>query len=99
MTTTKNAVAEMIRAQLGRSLYMFGASNLLAGERDLSFKLGRNPKGATHVVITLATDDTYTVEVSKVRGYKITMMATLDGVQVSELASTIERHTGLYASL
>ena len=72
MTTSTAAptpsIADTILAQLGghRFIAMTGTNNFLADTRSLSFKLprGTNTK-ATHVVITLDADDTYTVEFVK----------------------------------
>ena len=93
-------VAKVIVEQLGPMAFMMmGATNKLAGERDLSFKVGKNAKGVTHVKIELDPSDTYNVTFFKVRGLKIDKVDEVTMVFVDGLKKTIEKGTGLYLSL
>jgi hypothetical protein len=94
-----NEIARNIVEQLGNgTLAMLGARNLLAGERDLTFKI-MGSKKATHIKIALAADDTYTVTFMKVRSLNVTTVAEETMVYVDSLHKTIEAHTGLYTRL
>lgn len=98
-------VAQTILAQLGgqRFVVMTGARNLVSDahcERGcLSFKVGKNAKGVTHVRITLQADDLYRVETLKVRGMTITPVADVRGVYADKLRATFTAATGLDTSL
>jgi hypothetical protein len=95
-----NQIATTIAAQIGnRAFAMMGAKNLLASERALQFKIGRNAKGVTHVTVTLDPTDTYTVKFDRVRKYVAKPVAEVEGVYVDSLRSVIESNTGLYLSL
>lgn len=98
-------IAQTILAQLGgnKFLAMTGARNLVGDahcERgSLSFKVGKNANGVTHVRITLTTADLYRVESLKVRGMTIATLATADGVYADQLRATFTAQTGLDTSL
>jgi len=99
-----NAVAKIIVSQLGnRGLTMLGASNLVAGENSLTFKIGRNGKSVSHIRITLQPSDTYTVESLRVRksgGVPVCKtLETCEDVHVESLRRTIEGFTAMYMSL
>ncbi len=94
--STNVEIAETIRQQLGnRSLFMVGAKHLGAVERGLSMKIMRNAKSVTMLVIVLAADDTYTVQVWKGRGVHARMDHEVEGVYVDALHDTLEAETGL----
>lgn len=64
-------VATQILEQLGgnRFVAMTGAKQFVGGERSLQFSIGRGATNKTNKVrVTLATDDTYTVEFFNLRG-------------------------------
>jgi hypothetical protein len=98
-------VAQAILAQLGgqRFLVMTGARNLVGDAQrergSLSFKVGKNAKGVTHVRITLQADDLYRVESLKLRGVSVAALATADGVYADQLRATFTAQTGLDTSL
>lgn len=95
-------IAETIRRQLGqKALAMLGARDLLATERGLKFKIGKNSRGITHIVITLADDDTYTVTFWKITkgGLNAKAVIETEGVYADNLHHVIEIATGLYTSL
>lgn len=96
-------IAKTIASQIGnRAFVMMGASNFVADIDSLSFKVGRNPKGVTHIDITLDPSDSYTVEFLRcnLRAKEIRkVLGTYDDVYVEELHSLIESETGLALSL
>jgi hypothetical protein len=98
-------VAETILAQLGgqRFVAMTGARNLVGeANRDrgaLTFKVGRNARGVTHVRITLTDADLYRVETLKVRGGVVATLADVQGVYADKLRQVFTAATGLDTSL
>jgi hypothetical protein len=93
-------VGRTIAEQIGtRAFMMMGAKNLMASDTSLQFKVGRNAKGVTNIVIRLDPSDTYTVRFARVRGSKITDLAVISDVYADSLHVVIEEHTGLYLSL
>lgn len=96
-----NQVAQTILQQLGgnRFVVMTGASNLLGRPDGLSFKVGRNPKGVTHVRVTLTAMDDYTVEFLRIRGTKVQPVGYTEGVYDDSLARVFRANTGLETSL
>jgi hypothetical protein len=104
-TTTKEGtmekVGQTIANQIGNKAFtMMGAKNLMLTENGLQWKIGRNPKGVTHITVTLDPTNTYTVKFQKVgRNYKVTDIATFEDIYTYMLHTTIEQTTGLYLSL
>ena len=102
-TSTSLQVAKTILEQLGgrRFIAMTGAKNFLGSERSLSFRLpsyfARN--GINAIRITLAANDTYTVEFSKIRGTKFTAVSTHEGIYWDGLAALFTAETGLFTTL
>ncbi len=95
-------IAQTILQQLGgnRFIAMVGARNLASVNGNaLSFKVGRNSKGVTHVMITLAPADLYTVETFKCRGMEIAKLATVENVYAENLREVFTAQTGLDTSL
>lgn len=95
-------VAATISKQLGFTLNMIGAKNLIAYPDALALKVGRNPKKVTHLKITLDAGDTYSLTFSKVptvrqmcAGKDTEILADVSGVYVSNLKDVIKTHTGL----
>lgn len=113
MTTTTNenelkarklAQANTIARQIGNgALFMMGAKNLIAHTTEenaaLSFKIGRNDNGITHLKITLEPSDTYSIKFLKVRGLNVSTVAEVDMVFEDVLKQVIENRTGLRLSL
>jgi hypothetical protein len=104
MNTTMQ-VAETIRAQIGPLAFrLIGASALVGDENSLTFKVGSNAKGVTHIKVTLDPSDTYTVSARKVRISRTTyaidnrVVAEVSGVYFDGLRAAIESATGLYTS-
>ncbi len=96
-----NQVANTILEQLGGNLFvaMTGATNFLGREDGISFKIGRNAKGITHLRITLTAMDDYQVEFLKIRGVSIKPVAFREGLQAANLADVFRSVTGLETSL
>ncbi len=99
-------IASTILDQLGGAVAMMGVKTMGFGDSCLTMKIGRNPKRATHVTITLASDDTYAVLVQRVPGIKgivagrkIVDLAKVSGVYASNLHDVLEAETGLYMRL
>lgn len=90
-------IAKTILEQLGGSRFviMTGAKNFVSGGKDLSFKIGRNDKGVTHVRIVLNSKDLYDVEYLKVRGIKREVLSEENDLFFDNLQSSFTRNTGL----
>jgi len=92
-------IARTIQTQLGGALVMMGAFNLIDHGDALSFKF-RGSRKANYLKITLAGDDTYTMDFLKLgRNFSIKEVASFSGVYASNVKSVIESTTGLYTSL
>ena len=93
-------VAQTIAKQLGnKALVMMGAKNLVAGKKDLSFRIGRNSKGINYIKITLTAMDTYDVEFGAIRGMNYKIKSEAKGIYADMLHDVIEKNTGMYLSL
>lgn len=94
-------IAQTILQQLGGNKFvaMTGASNLLGSDNGLSFKIGRNQKGVTHVRVTLTAMDDYIVEFLRIRGAKVDPVAFCQDIYGDTLARTVADKTGLALSL
>jgi hypothetical protein len=95
-------VAQTILAQLGGNMFamMTGAKGFVAGPDHLFFAVGRNAHGVNRVRVTLAADDTYTVEFYKM--YKLELKPTVPavtGVYADNLRQVFKQYTGLDTSL
>ena len=98
-------VAETIREQIGPLAFrLIGASTLVGDANSLTFKVGKNAKGVTHVKVTLDPSDTYIVSARKVRINRTTYavdsreVGKVSGVYFDGLRGAIESVTGLYTS-
>ena len=99
-------VARTIASQIGRgSMRMLGAKDFVGDSKSLTFRVGRNAKGVTHIKITLDPDDTYTVEFFAVRRSKSPpyihrkLLSSHANTYVGELHRTIETGTELYTRI
>lgn len=95
-------VAQTILEQLGgnRFVVMTGATNFVGRPDGLSFKVGANGKGVTHVRVTLTPADVYTVEFFAIRGTRpIKTLAIAEGVYADKLGETFAAKTGLAVRL
>ena len=96
-------VANTIRDQIGhRALTMMGARNLTGDTDRLIWKVGRNAKRVTAVVVILDPSDTYTVEFwhqKRMPSGEMVKLASHSGVYFDMLHAIIEKETGFYLSL
>jgi hypothetical protein len=107
----RKSVANEIQTQLGKSLFMFGAKNLVSGESDsgiigydkphrgyLTFDVAK-PRGAK-ITILLNKTDMYDVVMGKAdRSYNWKVLKTAENIGVDNLIPTIEKFTGMRGSL
>lgn len=96
-----------ILEQLGgpRFVLMVGARSIAGCERTLSFRIGRNRPGVTHVTIELNGLDLYDLDFTSVRsrGHGLGMyrrtVARVFGLGAEQLRATFTTVTGLETSL
>lgn len=103
----KEATAKAERLQLAKTIFqqlggnrfpiVTGASNFVAIERGLTFKLPSNitKNHISHVKIELTGRDDYDVTFLAIRGTKCKEVASLEGIYCDQLQDVIETHTGL----
>jgi len=98
----KNETANTIAKQLGFTLKMIGAKNLIAYPDALAFRIGTNPKKANHLKITLNENDTYSMTFSKVpsvrqlcAGKNTETVFEVSNVYAGSLKEIIKAQTGL----
>lgn len=95
--------AQTLMDQIGhRARVMIGAKQFAFGEQGLSFRIGRNAKGVTHVRINLNGLDLYDMEFLACRAGRnpsIKIKARHDNVYADMLNGIIEQETGMYTSL
>jgi len=96
-------IASTIIDQLPRAAFtMMGARDLIDTGTGLKWRVGRNSKRVTHVMVTLDQGtDTYTVATYRItkHGVNVVLLSDIRGVYVDALRVTIENATGLYLSL
>lgn len=96
-TEEQKQVAETIIEQLGGRLTpMIGAYNMFHhAEGALSFRFkARASNSANHCKVTLV-DDLYTVVFTSIRGTKVNVKGTFEGIYNDQLKELFERETGL----
>lgn len=104
-TATVKMDAATAIAQLGGNRIFamaFSARQSVAGEDGLLLKVARGLKAtgsASHVHVTLAADDTYTVATMRVTRAGGKTLEKRTGVYADGLRETVERMTGLYLTL
>jgi hypothetical protein len=103
MNANETSVAEIILSQLGgagRLTAMIGAHSFTSDGPALCFKFKAKAKNkAKAVKVTLASDDTYTLEMWSMRGLDCKKVTELDGLYCDNLKRAIESETGLYLSI
>lgn len=94
-------IGTTIFEQLGgnRFSFMVGMRSVTTTERGLRFTIGRNMTSANLVEVTLGADDTYTLQLFRVRSRVWTLVDSAVGVMVADLRRVFEERTGLYTSL
>ena len=90
-------IAKTILQQLGgnRFIAMTGAKNFGSSSKSLQFKIGRNSKSISHVIITLKSSDLYEMEFIRIRGTKRTVVKKVKGVYADQLQTMFTKYTGL----
>ena len=98
---TESQVAKTILQQLGgnRFIAMTGAKNFGSSKNSLQFKIGRNSKSISHVIITLKSSDLYDVEFIRIRGTKRTVVKKVKGIYADMLQKIFTKYTGLRTRL
>ena len=96
-----NTTAQTILKQLGgsRFLAMTGAKNLVGDSNMLMFSLPKNQSKGNKMRVTLDANDTYTVELFKIRGCDVSTLATREGVYFDSLQEVFTSLTGMYTAL
>ena len=99
--TESQQVAKTILQQLGgnRFIAMTGAKNFGSSKNSLQFKIGRNSKSISHVIITLKSTDLYDVEFIRMRGVNRKVVKKLKGVYADQLGKIFTKFTGLRTRL
>lgn len=100
-TANKNLVAKTILEQLGGNKFiaMTGARQFGAGEKSLTFKIGRNNSKANHVRITLNCMDTYDMAFIKVYKFDAKTVSAKGSIYAEDLQRVFTGETGLNTSL
>jgi hypothetical protein len=100
---TDMTVANTIARQIGnQALTMLGAKNLLGGADSLTFRIGRNAQGVTHIKVRLDPSDTYTMQFLKAGRapkYEVKVVSEVEDVYAEDLRRIIEMKTGMYTRL
>ena len=97
----ESRVAKTILQQLGGNKFiaMTGAKNLGSTNKSLQFKIGRNSKSISHVIITLKSSDLYEMEFIRIRGTKRTVVKKVKGVYADQLQTIFTKYTGMNTRL
>ena len=94
-----NEISKTIYNQIGNQAFkMMGAKNIGYDKDSLSWKVGRNSKGITHIKVVLNLMDLYEITFFKIRGTS-RKENLIDNVYADQLHKIIETNTGLYLSL
>ena len=99
--TESQQVAKTILQQLGGNKFiaMTGAKNFGSSKNSLQFKIGKNSKSISHIIITLKSSDLYDVEFIRMRGTSRKVIKKLTGVYADMLRKIFTKYTGLRTSL
>ena len=96
-------VANTITQQIGnRALTMLGAKDLMGDKDSLTFRIGRNAQGVTHIKVRLDPSDTYTMQFlrkGRAPRYEHKVVSEVDDVYAEDLRRIIELKTGMYTRL
>ena len=97
-----NSQAQTLLNQLGGNRFkaMVGAKDFGIGSDGLHFKIGRNAKSISHVVIDLDRGkDLYDIKFLRVRAGKIKVVKKLKGIYADQLGEIFKRYTGMNVRL
>ena len=78
---------------------MTGAKNFGSSRNSLQFKIGRNSKSISHVIITLKSSDLYDVEFIRMRGTSRKVIKKVKGVYGDMLPKIFKKYTGMNVRL
>ena len=98
---SKSQAQELLN-QLGGNRFkaMVGAKDFGIGSDGLHFKIGRNSKSISHIVIDYDRGkDLYNMKFLRVRMGKVKVVKQLKGIYADQLQNVFTRYTGLYTSL
>ena len=94
--------AKTLLQQLGGNKFkaMVGAKDFGIGSDGLHFKIGRNSKSISHIVIDLDRGkDLYDMKFLRVRAGKIKVIKKLKGIYADQLGDIFKRYTGMNVRL
>ena len=99
--TESQQVAKTILQQLGGNKFiaMTGAKNFGSSKNSLQFKIGKNSKSISHVIITLKSSDLYDVEFIRMRGTSRKVVKKVKGVYADMLGKIFKKYTGMNVRL
>ena len=99
--TESQQVAKTILQQLGGNKFiaMTGAKNFGSSKNSLQFKIGKNSKSISHVIITLKSSDLYDVEFIRMRGTSRKVVKKVKGIYADMLRKIFTKYTGMRTSL
>ena len=78
---------------------MTGAKNFGSSKNSLQFKIGKNSKSISHIIITLKSSDLYDVEFIRMRGTSRKVVKKLKGVYADMLQKIFTKYTGMNTRL
>ena len=99
---SSHPVANTIATQLGASLCMMGAKDLVGSEKSLRFRIGRGAqRGVTHIEISLNEFDLYDIKLIKYLPRKLEskLIESYSNVYVMDMKYIIGKATGFSMSL
>ena len=110
MIKLKNLISEKLSSsqaktllkQLGGNRFkaMTGAKDFGIGNDGLHFKIGRNSKSISHIVIDYNRGkDLYDIKFLRVRAGKIKVVKKLKGIYADQLCEIFKRYTGMNVRL
>ena len=93
--------ANTLLQQLGgrKFMAMTGAKDFGSSSKSLQFKIGRNSKSISHVIITLKSSDLYDVEFIRMRGTSRKVVKKVKGVYADMLPKIFKKYTGMNVRL
>ena len=93
--------AKTLLKQLGGNKFMAmtGAKDFGIGSDGLHFKIGRNSKSISHIVIRLTSMDLYEMKFLRVRAGKITVVKKVNNVYNDMLGKIFTKYTGMHVRL
>tara|TARA_R110000824_G_scaffold34314_3_gene109134 strand:+ start:604 stop:948 length:345 start_codon:yes stop_codon:yes gene_type:complete len=93
--------AKTLLQQLGGNKFkaMTGAKDFGIGSDGLHFKIGRNSKSISHIVIRLTSMDLYEMKFLRVRAGKITVVKKVNNVYNDMLGKIFTKYTGMHVRL